>query len=91
VKAKLSLCLINEAPRYEGIRGNGGIDPQLSISALEGGEWSASGPVRFTHGERARGIRYVGSWVGPQRRSGRCGENINILPFSGLEFRSSSP
>jgi len=34
-------------------------------SALEGGEWSASSPGRFTPGERAAGTHWIGSWVGP--------------------------
>jgi hypothetical protein len=34
------------------------------ISALVGGEWSASRPDRFTPGERAHVIHCVGGWVG---------------------------
>jgi hypothetical protein len=33
-------------------------------SALEGGEWSASHPGRFTPGEKAPGIHWIGGWVG---------------------------
>jgi hypothetical protein len=32
-------------------------------SALDGGEWSASRPGRFTPGERARGTHWIGDWV----------------------------
>jgi hypothetical protein len=32
--------------------------------ALEGGEWSASRPGRFTPRERAHGTHWIGGWVG---------------------------
>jgi len=35
-------------------------------SALDGGEWSASRPGRFTPRERARGTYWIGGWVGPR-------------------------
>jgi hypothetical protein len=35
-------------------------------SALVGGEWSSSRSVRFTHGERAPGTHWIGSWVDPR-------------------------
>jgi hypothetical protein len=35
-------------------------------SALDGGEWSASRPGRFTHRERAPGVHWTGGWVGPR-------------------------
>jgi hypothetical protein len=34
-------------------------------SALDGGEWSASRPARFTPRERAPGTHWIGGWVGP--------------------------
>jgi hypothetical protein len=36
------------------------------ISALDGGEWSVSRPVRFTPRERAPGTHWIGGWVGPR-------------------------
>jgi hypothetical protein len=33
-------------------------------SELDGGEWSASRPGRFTARERAPGIHWLGGWVG---------------------------
>jgi hypothetical protein len=33
--------------------GSGGIAPSFLISALDGSEWSATGPTRFTVGEGA--------------------------------------
>jgi hypothetical protein len=33
-------------------------------SALDGSEWSASRPGRFTPRERAPGIHWIGDWVG---------------------------
>jgi hypothetical protein len=35
-------------------------------SALDGGEWSASRPGRFTPRERAAGTHWIGGWVGPR-------------------------
>jgi hypothetical protein len=35
-------------------------------SALDGGEWSASRPGRFTPRERAPGVHWIGGWVGPR-------------------------
>jgi hypothetical protein len=35
-------------------------------SALDGGEWSASLPGRFTRRERAPGTHWTGGWVGPR-------------------------
>jgi hypothetical protein len=34
--------------------------------ALDGGEWSASRPGRFTPRKRCPGIHWIGSWVGPR-------------------------
>jgi hypothetical protein len=34
-------------------------------SAVDGGEWSASRPGRFTLRERAPGTHWIGGWVGP--------------------------
>jgi hypothetical protein len=35
-------------------------------SALDGGEWSASRPGRFTPREKAPGTHWIGDWVGPR-------------------------
>jgi hypothetical protein len=35
-------------------------------SALDGGEWSASRPRRFTSRVRAPGTHWIGGWVGPR-------------------------
>jgi hypothetical protein len=37
-----------------------------STSALDGGEWSASRPARFTPSERAPGTHWIEGWVGPR-------------------------
>jgi hypothetical protein len=42
--------------------GSGGIAPPFLISALDGGEWSASRPCRFTPALPRR----IGGWVGPR-------------------------
>jgi hypothetical protein len=33
-------------------------------SALDGSEWSASHPGRFTPGEKAHGTQWIGGWLG---------------------------
>jgi hypothetical protein len=40
--------------------------PPFFISALDGGEWSASRLNRFTLVETASGIHWVGSWFDPE-------------------------
>jgi hypothetical protein len=35
-------------------------------SALDGGQWSASRPGRFTPEEWAPGTHWIGGWVGPR-------------------------
>jgi hypothetical protein len=35
-------------------------------SALDGGEWSATRPSRFTPRERAPGSHWIGGWVSPR-------------------------
>jgi hypothetical protein len=35
-------------------------------SALDGGEWTASRPGRFTPRERVPSIHWIGGWVGPR-------------------------
>jgi hypothetical protein len=43
------------------------IDPYfLLTSALAGGKWSVSRSFRFTPGERASGIHWIGGWVDPR-------------------------
>jgi hypothetical protein len=47
----------------------GGVDVWIHIfliSALVGGEWSASRPCRFTPGERAPGTHWIAGEVGPR-------------------------
>jgi hypothetical protein len=46
-----------------------GMEVQLHAcftSALDGGEWSASRPGRFTPRERASSTHWIGGWVGPR-------------------------
>jgi hypothetical protein len=45
---------------------SGGIAAAFLTSALDGDEWSASPPGRFTPRERARGTHWIGGWVGPR-------------------------
>jgi hypothetical protein len=47
------------------------------------GEWSASCPGRFTHGERAVGTHWIGGWMGP--RAGLDDEKRKFLILPELE------
>jgi hypothetical protein len=64
--------------------GSGGIAHAFLTSALDGGEWSASRPGRFTHWERAPNLleRRLG---GRQSRSGCGSEEKNSQPLPRLE------
>jgi hypothetical protein len=46
--------------------GSGDIAPEFLTSALDGGEWSVSRPVRFISGERFPGNHWIWDWVGPR-------------------------
>jgi hypothetical protein len=65
VKIKLSLCF-NWVPRHESVLGESRYSSNHSSTALDGGEWSASRPSRFTPREKAPGTHWIGSWVGPR-------------------------
>jgi hypothetical protein len=72
-----------------------GVDVKIHIfliSALAGGEWSASRPGRFTPGERALGTHWLGGWV--DLRAGLDDvEKRKFWTLPGLEIdpQSSSP
>jgi hypothetical protein len=66
IKVKLPLCF-KWAPRHEGVLGERRYSSTHSwTSTLDGGEWSASRPGRFTPRERAPGTHWIGGWVGPR-------------------------
>jgi hypothetical protein len=82
-KVKFSLCLIK---RYAmKTWGSGGIAPPFFTSVLDGGEWSASQPGRFTPLGKSPRYPMDRGLGGPQRRSGRC----HVM--SWIEPRPSSP
>jgi hypothetical protein len=56
----------NWAPRHEGVLEWRYSSTHSLTSALDGGEWSASCPVRFIPRERATGTHWIGGWVGPR-------------------------
>jgi hypothetical protein len=63
-KVKLSLCF-SRAPRHEGVLGEWRYSSTRPLtSALNGGEWSASRPGRFTPRERAPDTHWIGGWMG---------------------------
>jgi hypothetical protein len=66
VNVKLSLCF-NWAPRHGGVLGDWRYSSTHSLtSALDGDDWSASRPGRFTPRETAPGTHWIGGWVGPR-------------------------
>jgi hypothetical protein len=52
---KLIMGLINLAPRHADVWRSGRIAPPFLLSALEGCQWSASRPCRFTPGTHCIG------------------------------------
>jgi hypothetical protein len=60
------VSVLNEAPRHEGVLGWRYSCTHYLTSALDGGEWSALRPCRFTPTERAPGTHWIGGWVGPR-------------------------
>jgi hypothetical protein len=54
-------------------------------------KWSASRPSHFTPGDRSHDIHWMGVWVMPQIRSGRCGKEKNYVTLPGIELWSSYP
>jgi hypothetical protein len=67
VKGKVVPALFNGAPRHEGVLGEWGYNSIDSLtSVLDGGEWSASRPGRFTSRERAPATHWIGGSVGPR-------------------------
>jgi hypothetical protein len=64
--------------------GSGGIVPPFLTSALDGGEWSASPPSRFTPGQRAPGTHWMGGWVG-HRTDLESVEKRKVMPLPGIE------
>jgi hypothetical protein len=71
----------------------GGADVEIHvflISALVGGEWSASRPGRFTAGEKASRYHLDRRLGWPQNRSGQRGEDKNVVPI-GTRTSTSGP
>jgi hypothetical protein len=66
LKGKVDPAL-NKAPRHEGVLGELRYSSTHSLtSALDGGEWSASRPSRFTPRERDPCTHWIGGSVGPR-------------------------
>jgi len=79
------------ARRHGGVLGEWWYYPTHSLtSALDGGEWSASRPGRFTPPGRHPGMHWVGGWWAPQPVSMRW-RREKCLPLPGMQARSSSP
>jgi hypothetical protein len=61
------------------------------ISALDGGEWSASHPGRFIPQGKSPLYSLDRRLDGPQSQSGRGSEDKNSQPLSGLGFAIIQP
>jgi hypothetical protein len=62
------VLFFNPAPRHEGVLWESRYRSAHSLtSALDGSEWSASRPGRFTPRETAPGTHWIGGWMGPMR------------------------
>jgi hypothetical protein len=72
-KVKLSLCIINWGLHHEDVRESKDIGPPFLTSAVDGADWSASRPCRFTPREIAPGTHCIGGYE-------RYGEEKNIAP-----------
>jgi hypothetical protein len=71
-----------------------GVNIQIHIfltSALDGGEWSASRPFRFTPGKRAPGTHWIGGWVGPTAGLDNVEKILDPTRTRTPTPRSSSP
>jgi hypothetical protein len=85
-KVKLSLCF-NCAPCHESVLDEWRYSSTHSLtSALDGGEWPALRPGRFTTTGRANVILWIGSWVGP-----RAGLNAVVKRKIPSPCRDSNP
>jgi hypothetical protein len=69
--------------------GSGGMVPYFFTSALDGAEWSASRPGRFTPGERRPDTDRIRDWVVPRVGLDTV-EERRILTLTGIEPRPSS-
>jgi hypothetical protein len=86
IKLKLSLGLTNEAPRHEGAKGSGCIDPRFLDLGIR---WKlvdrVTLPPLYLWGKSPR-YPLESRLGGPQSQSGRLGEE-KLLSLPGLEFR----
>jgi hypothetical protein len=59
------VSVLTEHRTMKSYRRSRGIAPRIRFtSAVDGGEWSAPRPGRFTLKERAAGTHRIGGWVG---------------------------
>ena len=65
------------------------LHPFLTL-ALDRDQWLNSSPGHFTRGNERRYL-FNRRLSGPQRRSGRFGEDKNLLPLQGFEPRTVQP
>jgi hypothetical protein len=81
---KTKVVSMHAKKEYEGVKAwlNSFLTP-----TLDGGKWSASRPGHFTPVESAPPIPFNRRLGGPQKRSGRYGEENNPLPLPGIEPR----
>jgi hypothetical protein len=59
----------------------------LPLPLLVEGEWSVSRAGHFTPWEIDHSTLWIGGWVGPPSPSGSFWEEVNLLPFLGIELQ----
>jgi hypothetical protein len=85
--AKLTRCLSNWRKRDEDVWGSEGIScPSLAL-VLDGGEWSASRPCRFTPPDILPDTHCIADCVSSKAESKGCGEEIYFFSCRGIEHR----
>jgi hypothetical protein len=91
VKCKVVSVLLTEHHAVKAYWGSGCIAPNILVSALDGGERSASRPCRFTPRERAPGTHTIGGWVGPRACLDAVVMRKIFSPYWDSNLLSSSP
>ena len=69
----------------------GGIGAQIHLLLWNGYEWATSRPGCFTTDETAASTLWITGWMGPQRGSGRFGDEIYFFSSRNSNAESSSP
>jgi len=81
--------VLNQAPLYEDVWGNGGIAPG-NFNLGDRGGWSASGPGRFILRKTFPGPHWIEGWVSIRTRLDAVVKRSKSLTLPGIEPRPSN-